>query len=598
MGIWIIKPMQNIIKNQINEFLSAATSEVIAIKGPWGVGKTFAWNKWLKDAMDENKVSNKRYAYVSLFGLKTIDEVKQAIFQQTQKIESIGVPASFETLKEDPFGITEKKLRKYFSRHASNVLSVLTAGRWSFNPLSFSYFLVKDQIICLDDMERREASLTDSQLMGLVNQLKLEKNCRVVLIFNDDESNLEAYKIYREKVVDKEFEFQTTPREAFDIVFNNADISDEISTVIREGILNLEIINIRILLKIKSLAIELLNKLQHCSQDIHHEAIRHLVLFTWCFYAKGVDVPSLEYVFNVFPKRHFDDELQHPKEHEIHTAKEKGKEEDIRRRVEQIESYNHLNQILERNGYIEPTNFNQLIAQGIAAGYFDSPEWDAAIEERVQYYSYSSFNQDYKKVLNLYRYGFDDNSDELIEKFYAVIADNLEAVDINRLHTAVTILRELGKSSKADELIDKYITYYSKPEDIERFDMNEINYFGRITDEILHNKFIAHYKTLIGEGDPLEIFAKLSESHYPDNKERVILNSLSIDDFIKYFKQLKDYEGAVAIRRCLELDKNFGVDESNTSIGERATQALKIIAHESELNKKRIAGLYKVVLDD
>jgi len=39
-----------LIQTQIKMFLQLPSPELIAIKGHWGVGKTFAWDKWLVEA--------------------------------------------------------------------------------------------------------------------------------------------------------------------------------------------------------------------------------------------------------------------------------------------------------------------------------------------------------------------------------------------------------------------------------------------------------------------------------------------------------------------------------------------------------------------
>ena len=62
-----------IVKDQIRRFLSSNEPEVICIGGRWGVGKTYAWKKYLKDAHDEADIALKRYSYVSLFGVNSLD---------------------------------------------------------------------------------------------------------------------------------------------------------------------------------------------------------------------------------------------------------------------------------------------------------------------------------------------------------------------------------------------------------------------------------------------------------------------------------------------------------------------------------------------
>lgn len=71
-----------LIKAQIDHFLQTPTPEVMAIRGAWGVGKTFAWNKYLIEARNNNRIALDNYAYVSLFGLNSMEELKLSIFKE------------------------------------------------------------------------------------------------------------------------------------------------------------------------------------------------------------------------------------------------------------------------------------------------------------------------------------------------------------------------------------------------------------------------------------------------------------------------------------------------------------------------------------
>ncbi len=79
-----------IVKSQIQEFLSNDKPEVLAIKGAWGVGKTYSWNKFLLNAKNSNAIALERYSYVSLFGINSLDAFKYTIFEHVIKREMIG----------------------------------------------------------------------------------------------------------------------------------------------------------------------------------------------------------------------------------------------------------------------------------------------------------------------------------------------------------------------------------------------------------------------------------------------------------------------------------------------------------------------------
>jgi hypothetical protein len=89
-----------LVENEIRRFLADKEPEVTCITVHWGVGKTFAWNKHLKEAQKLGKIGLARYSYVSLFGVTSLDDLKYAIFENTVQSSEIGEP-TFETLKRN-----------------------------------------------------------------------------------------------------------------------------------------------------------------------------------------------------------------------------------------------------------------------------------------------------------------------------------------------------------------------------------------------------------------------------------------------------------------------------------------------------------------
>jgi len=42
-----------LVAQEIRRFIMTSDPEVICVMGKWGIGKTFAWNQYLKSAMQE-----------------------------------------------------------------------------------------------------------------------------------------------------------------------------------------------------------------------------------------------------------------------------------------------------------------------------------------------------------------------------------------------------------------------------------------------------------------------------------------------------------------------------------------------------------------
>jgi Cdc6-like AAA superfamily ATPase len=87
----------SLLKTEINRFLQSEKAEVLCIRGKWGVGKTYTWEMFLREAHTAKPLQQK-YSYVSLFGLDTLDKFKTTIFENTVPIDSIGSEPSLSGL--------------------------------------------------------------------------------------------------------------------------------------------------------------------------------------------------------------------------------------------------------------------------------------------------------------------------------------------------------------------------------------------------------------------------------------------------------------------------------------------------------------------
>lgn len=187
--------LKELLENNIkNEKIGTA----IAIAGSWGIGKTFFWRKFLdKQLSDErvykkDNVFNRKYAYVSLFGLESLSDLRTQIYSSIE---------SYHSSIEIPKWI--KSLPSIFKDTRITQLGI-NAPVKLIDSLMFAQ--VKDAIICFDDFERMSNKLDIKDVMGLANYLKLEKNCQIILILDEDKTEAEnknKYSSYKEKLVDE-----------------------------------------------------------------------------------------------------------------------------------------------------------------------------------------------------------------------------------------------------------------------------------------------------------------------------------------------------------------------------------------------------------
>lgn len=188
----------------------------IAITGAWGVGKTFFWNKFLKSVTDKEIEDKKnfyyeasridyksifdckKYAYISLFGIENLNDLRNTICTKLSLnpyAKSDTNRFEFTQLFKDALAqFRDVKLSQYGVSASARILE------------SLLFLQVKDAIICFDDFERMSPKLNINDVMGLANYLKLERNCQVILILDEDKAegdNKQKYADYKEKLIDE-----------------------------------------------------------------------------------------------------------------------------------------------------------------------------------------------------------------------------------------------------------------------------------------------------------------------------------------------------------------------------------------------------------
>lgn len=117
----------DLLQKEIRRFLTSADAEVLCISGKWGVGKTFAWNKYLNEADEAGTVGLKRYSYVSLFGRNSLDDVRSAIFENTVPLTGAPTKPNVATLV--------KTAEAVFSAYGDQGFQVLASGPGISRPI-------------------------------------------------------------------------------------------------------------------------------------------------------------------------------------------------------------------------------------------------------------------------------------------------------------------------------------------------------------------------------------------------------------------------------------------------------------------------------
>ncbi|HEG4963836.1 TPA: NTPase KAP [Campylobacter jejuni] len=154
--------------DKIAEFLTSKSRVCLTINGHWGIGKTHLWKQ-----VEEKINADKKVVYIDLFGKESYKQIlEEIVFKIHQNYN---------------------KTVNVTSRIISKTINIKSAGIININPDAIFSFLKKEDfnniIVCFDNIERRSDNLSLKEILGLVNLLKEDKECSVVLILNKNELN-------------------------------------------------------------------------------------------------------------------------------------------------------------------------------------------------------------------------------------------------------------------------------------------------------------------------------------------------------------------------------------------------------------------------
>jgi hypothetical protein len=553
-----------LIAEEVHRFLESSEPEVMCIMGKWGVGKTFAWNQYLRTSALENTVSLKRYSYVSLFGQNSLEELKYAIFENTVGIDQIVVEPNFDT-----FGGVISYWRTW--RRATKLIGFLPKVKDYSSFLTRSFFLaVRNQVICIDDLERVGDGLSTKDILGLISFLKEQRRCKIVLLLNDEELNdkaAEEFKAQLEKVIDVEMRFKPTATEATEI---GVDKSTSFNEKLAQNCIALGIVNIRVIRKIQRLLRRLEELLALHDRRVFESAIPSIVLFGWAVYQPKL-APSLDFIkgFNRFS-------------HLLEKNKTESEDEKGWRLI---------------MGGINFTNFDEfddMLLQSVQRGYFDSDVLEKAAEDFDKKLQHQDKDSSFQLAWSKYHDSFLKNDSEVLDEMFSAFKKAVQVVSPQNLDGTLWLFREMGRDKQADEMIDYYMAQRQEKRDF--YDPSR-SVFLELKDPKLLKAFKDKLASFEDTRNPKDILINIAKHSGWNPEDISALAKLSSDDFYKLFKENIGDDMRIIVSQALKFARYGQSDPQMNTITANAEAALRIIATESPMNRQRVLS-YGVTLEE
>lgn len=546
------------VKAQIDRFLKSVDPEVLCIRGNWGTGKTYVWQTAAKNLRDgKDKVALDQYAYVSLFGVNSINQLRSSILQNTLPRAQIGDLVTSETVKA--------KLNPIEGALKRGLMAMLNvAGEGVFDAVvSGLLIMVSKQIICFDDLERKGADLRTGDVLGYVSYLKEERKCKIVILLNDEalkEDDFAQFGSYLEKVVDFNLKFEPTPEQSAAIALDGAN--DQIKDLIRERCIKLGIDNVRVIRKIYRLAQEIEPLLKAYKVEVLHSVVTTIVLMAWAHFQPEL-APTKEFLTT---RSNFYADFIGNKDGKLSATEIKWM------------------QLIREYGYSYTDDFDHALLRGIEDGYFSKEIVERHAEELNQRVKADEAAARLRTAWRQFQDTFADTAEECLRQFAACLTENGRFYDLHNVVPIVSLFRDLGRREEGDRLFGAYLE--SRKGIKGAYDLTDTTIFGNRVDPDIR-ELVSRFE----QGDKPryevdELFFRLCDDGY----DRSITEQLAAIPISEYVRVLTKYTGSELgiIRRALTQYNQLGnPSDAQQKIIRNAGAALEQIGRESTINKLR-----------
>jgi hypothetical protein len=441
-----------IIEKVIADFIGNSTPGVLAVTGPWGVGKTFLLRNIITRYQSTEGL--RKYAYASTFGVQSVSEIRTSLLAKTRKL-----PFERDATRNLRGRVEEEAARRNLGT-ALNALKEMIP--WGGKHLVIAIeavagSMIGDTVIVLDDLERLGEKLTIQEVMGLASDLKEQGRCKVILIFNEEQlgaSASEAYERLSEKVVDQKLEFALDVPEAIDIgLASDTPMRD----LLIAPLTALEVSNIRVIKKVEAAARMLDQVIGARSQRVRQQAATTIAVLACSLYERGRGFPPPDELarYNHFTHRMGRDDAD---------------------RAETQEWVGRL----EACHYAATDDFDRAVLEAMTRGYVTGTDIDAHAQSLDAVANREKLEKIFSDAWDLFHQNFDVDAGTVAAALANAVRQSAIVISPLNLNATVRLLRALGFAERADEVLEMYID--ARRGTPETFDVNKILRMGDIDD--------------------------------------------------------------------------------------------------------------------
>jgi hypothetical protein len=183
----------------------------IMVDGKWGSGKTHLIKSIMGDLIvPESTGPSSKPLYISLYGVKSVDEIADLIYQRLHPVLS-SKPIRIGGVILKAFAKGALKIDVDAMHRDSLTLTPSLSDLGALDLMSGT----PRSVIIFDDFER--AAMPASELLGYINPFVEHDNCKVIIVANESEIlDQKDYKLRKEKTVGRTYEILPDVESAFE----------------------------------------------------------------------------------------------------------------------------------------------------------------------------------------------------------------------------------------------------------------------------------------------------------------------------------------------------------------------------------------------
>lgn len=561
---------------QMERFISSLDSEVMAITGRWGVGKTYAWQKTIDAHRGEIPFLKTRYSYVSAFGLQSVDELKSAILQATDTLDDPNPGSRWKTFAEQLFddglsleniqkaSATAKRAGAKAAGSAKVVLSSIpVVEKLAHLGEKLSFQAIRNQIICIDDIERAGASLGVATILGVASELKEQRKCKVILLLNKEglDEEEKVFDTYLEKVCDQAIKFEPTPEEAANLALGK----DVLDILLKERTIRLGITNIRVIRRIRKIIGLIEPKFTNLHDTVVSDVVTSFAIIGWGLFEPylGPDIDELK-EFN-------------------------GLSESLKRIISKDykeKEMTRTREIVNKYGF---TNFDGLdyqILDGMKAGWFKDDNILPLLEKMNADARVEGLRQAIQAPYDVINGSFDNDIENVIASLSQTALNYATYMSPGQITDRSVLLEELGRATLAAEVITKYIEAIPEMTVKNVLSLSASDAEPARAHPAIRAAVSQKVASETQSADPKDTLMRIGSQGAWNPEQIEFLAGLPVSRYVEVVRALRGHEISTVIYAALKFE-NFP-DAQYKKIANNMRQALEEIGADSDLNRFRV----------